>query len=200
MQFRHGWQWMRNIRYAIQSRFSTRLVITTLPGNWYDADEQLLHANFQILVNFVEVECAWMEVAFDRKEWSQLPWIQRAYLTCGGSFRSREHGISYLRWESELKDEEGNPPPQADHAKQLYDLYWWWTTARKYRVDPFNTMTVESNLDWWKGTNAEDFRDDPDYVEWMRQSIKATELEDTYYKEDTQKLKNLIDLRDVMWT
>lgn len=106
--------------------------IKTMGSTWHDKDYVMLHAMFQLLTDFVEKEKAWMmsttEKYSDQKpsKWKKPFW------------RSRELGLKYLEWESELDqdpasalygrpgwDANGNPS-QSEVARQVIRLYTWW--------------------------------------------------------------------------
>jgi hypothetical protein len=171
-------------------------MIQTLDRTWQDKDTILLHATFQILVDYVECECAWMDVVFDREK---LTWKIRLKHALGLEFRSREHGVEYLQWERELTNDDGEPTEQAKTAKQIYDLYWWWKDARKFRIDPWSLVTSEWNLSWFSDESVSE-EDLKKRELWRKQSDEAQRLEDQYYQEDSDKMKQLIDLRRALWT
>jgi len=190
----------RSLRRMFQKLFPLRMTIETLRGGWHDSDEQILHANFQILVNYVEKECAWMNIVFSSDEWNELPLIQRLYLICGGTLRSRRHGTKYLQWESDLRDDNGKPTPQATTAKQIYDLYWWWTIMRPKRVDPYSKIDVKFDWAWWGNNEPLTDEEKRQLALWTKQSDAANLLEEQYYQEDNDQLKKLMDLRSSLWT
>ncbi len=190
----------RAIRNAYRSLFPLWLKIETLCDGWHDSDTQILHANFQILVNYVEKECAWMNVVFSSDEWNELPLIQRLYLTCGGTLRSRRLGTKYLQWECDLRDDDGKPSHQATIAKQIYDLYWWWTIVRPKRVDPYSKIDAKFDPAWWGNNGPVTDEQKQQLALWTKQSDAANLLEEQYYQEDTDQLKKLMDLRNCMWT
>ena len=68
-------------------------------GEWHDFDTRLLHAAFDELVNFVEIEQAWMEVVCpskaERKKY-RIPWYRRLFRI--GVWRCPEAGITHLEF------------------------------------------------------------------------------------------------------
>lgn len=179
------------------NQYRTRtLRIQTLDATYHDADSVLMHAVFQVLVDYVEVDCAWLNVVFDRE---LLTWDIRLKHALGLEFRSRHHGVAYLQWEQELRDEKGKEVAQAITAKKIYDLYWWWKDARKFRIDPWSLVKARWDPEWFSDTPVSD--DDFNARElWRKQSDDAQRLEDQYYQEDTDKMKELIELRAHLWT
>ena len=66
---------MNKIKYWIQSKFRKRLKIDTLNAQYHDAMEELLHVNFQVLVDFIEDEAKYIK----RINWSATEEHVHAY-------------------------------------------------------------------------------------------------------------------------
>jgi hypothetical protein len=92
---------------------------------WWDADTRILHANFQILVDYVERELAWMQLIVEDK----VRWYHRWV-----SIRNaRELALKYLHWEiTQVGGEQGQS------AQAIKDLYLWWKDERPSRKDPWD--------------------------------------------------------------
>ena len=69
----------------------------------------------------------------------------------------------------------------SDSDQDLKELYEWWTKTRPNRSDPIDSITKE--------THGEDY-----FMLWI------DEIEQEYYKEDTEKLKQLMGCRERLWT
>jgi hypothetical protein len=69
----------------------------------------------------------------------------------------------------------------SDNDQDLKDLYEWWNKTRPNRSDPIDSITKE--------THGEDY-----FMLWI------DEIEQEYYKEDTEKLKQLMGCRERLWT
>lgn len=117
-------QWIHDPWYWLKCRVWYRhnvLVIHSLPPTWTDRDERLLHAAFQILVDFIEQE--------ECSEWSHV-------------HRTREQLIA----DYDTTYEGCDPEHAADirkHAEERADdwlaikaLYDWWTVERPARKEP----------------------------------------------------------------
>lgn len=112
-------------------------VLTTgLPPGYQDHDNIILHANFNLLKNFVEVDTA------IRTYWSEsnTSWCSRhvpLYHTFY-PFRRPDLGIKHLEWASTLDDPALPPyeqsPQQAVYARELLVLYMWWINIRPTRI------------------------------------------------------------------
>ena len=68
----------------------------------------------------------------------------------------------------------------SDSDQDLKELYEWWTKTRPNRSDPIDSITKE--------THGEDY------------FILIDEIDQDYYKEDTEKLKQLMGCRERLWT
>jgi len=146
-----------DIKYYINNRWVTRTHSLTAhardikPGDWCDVGNRFLPCLFNELVDFVEVESAWMHIAWGSKEdrakynppfWASGWWRWRTW-------RCPQAGIDHLDWAMTLKfgndmgveegDEHyGKPTGQAIRAKELKELYTWWTVTYRNRPDPYD--------------------------------------------------------------
>jgi hypothetical protein len=151
------------------------------PG-YADVTERMLHVNFNMLKDFVEIEIAHM--------WD---W--------GAQHKMEQPGVSYLAWEMGL---EGS---QAENAREIYELYDWWTNQRPYRV--------EDNTDDWDAYRkcSEEIYGDSDAL-FMREDKDTSELrflrktwldesnriERNNLMEDEKMLVRLVKIRNSLWT
>jgi len=164
---------MSKIRYGWYEKLY--LIDTNLSHDYHEVDERLLHGMFSLLVDFVEIEKAWMEVIFNngyKRPW----WILNR-------FRSRILGMRYLDWEITLMDT--SDKPQAESAQIIKDLYIWWVDVRPNRLDPYDLM-----VKW----------DDMSEDEKSHTSKQITVIEQKYYDEDTEMLNKLVGIRNSLWT
>ena len=75
-------------------------------GEWYEFETRLLHSAFDTLVDFVEIEQAWMQVVFcdeERKKY-KVPWYRTVLRF--KSWRCPEAGLAHLQWAAALKNDE----------------------------------------------------------------------------------------------
>ena len=159
-----------------------------------EIDEQMLHQNFHLLTEFVETQCAWMNIICDEEKWSALPRWTRIRLALGGTFRSPADGLEYVRWEADLVDECGVATTQATNAQTMLHLYHWWTVARPFRDDPWAMVEDYDILDTlaWEKRRAS--------VIHQQESQRAWELEAARTQDDTDKLVELMRIRSSLWT
>jgi len=157
-------------------------------GQWYDCDTRLFEINFQILVNYVEDELAWMQlIAENRTRWYQR-WIRIK--------DGRELGLRELNWEIEQGEDS---PEQSESAKKIRDLYLWYKDVRPNRIDPFeNVPESDFKLEEVSGGGRRLVSNDSD--EYHKALNKAFEMEQEQYVEDTQRIQEIIQIRQMMWT
>lgn len=208
---------IRAIRYYFNNRWISKthaLTSNLKQGQWYDFDTRLLHSLFDELVNFVEIEAAWMHVVCDEEESKKYktPWIRR-YLRFG-LWRCPEAGLAYLEWASSLKYDDcdgpryGQPTPQALAAQETKALYKWWKEERPTRPDP---MDASGWSDYCEEKSKEaEARDDDMWIGCsrdssdMERSSKISEIlhrmEEEQDEEDTAMLIRLIKIRHHLWT
>ena len=182
------------IRYRTFDRY--HIIKTTLKPGYYDMDTRLLYGMFDMLVDFVEIEKAWMNVVFTkRKPWSS--WGRTHW------WRSRDEGLVYLEWEIGLGDpnlpENERSVYQAEAAKEIKDLYIWWKDVRPNRPDPGQVSGWNKVCDKWNVLS------DKDNCEEKEREVDAAhkkqdEIEKEYEDEDSRMMKRLIDVRKALWT
>lgn len=211
---------VNDIRCYINNRwiFKRHTLTTNLkPGEWHEFDTRLLYAVFDELVNFVEIEQAWMQVVFsdeDRKKY-KTPWY-RSKLRIG-IWRCPEAGIDYLNWATGLKYDEdwmdkndpqyGQPTFQAIAAQEILALYKWWKEERPKRPDPHKI----SGLDEYHEKNRQQTKECSDNFLWSSAKYKRGDecanllnlchkIEQEQYEEDTAMLIRLVKIRQSLWT
>ena len=151
-------------------------------AQWYDCDTRLFEAGFQILVDYVEGELAWMQILNEGKarwyhRWLSIP-------------NARERGLKMLEWEVQLGDDSIS---QSEAASEVRDLYLWYNDVRPNRVDPFTDVPDRPLLLDENGQLETD-------EEYSRAVTKAFRIEESQEEEDTSQLIRLMKIRRSMWT
>lgn len=198
-------------RYRVFDRY--HLIDTGLEPGYHDADARILHGLFNLLVDFVEVEKAWMHVVFDKDERNKRkhPWWSIGW-TRFRSHRDPAAGIDHLRWESMLdspdRHESDRSPTQAETAREILVLYYWWKNIRPTRVDPMiasgwsaycDERRERSKGDTWDFLDMED--ENPEEKEKTRIMLEENRrIEAEYDREDDEMLMRLLKIRKAMWT
>lgn len=196
----------KDLFYSIKSYLINRFVNKThylktgfKPGYFYEIDEKILHALFNELVDFVEIELAWMQIIFndDDKKY-KIPWFRKIR-----RWRCQEAGLDNLKWASGLRFTkdcglmEDDPKiglltPQAESAKQIFEIYNWWKNIRPNRPDPLE-------LSGW-GSVCSKKRNQVSEHERYACLKDYEKIEQDYENEDEEMLIKLIKLRKHLWT
>jgi hypothetical protein len=170
------------------------------------------------LVDFVEVESAWSHIAWGSKEdrakydppfWASGWWRWRTW-------RCPQAGIDHLDWAMTLTfgndmgvdegDEHyGKPTGQAIRAKELKELYIWWTVTYRNRPDPYDasgwTAACEASRAANGGKLSFSNPKDPVLKKAQDKAHKLLQkIEADYEKEDEAMMIRLIKARDSLWT
>ena len=165
-------------------------------GQWHDVPKTLLHGTMTALVDFIEIEQAWMYAISDEDLYKALPWWvkfspTRAFI----HWRSPTLGLSRLEWERNLRfsedDPDGKLSDQALSAQAQLELYMWWKT-RPSRPDIHELSNDEAAavIKLKYPTLIEKY---PGEAGWFM-------LDRAYDEEDTAALHRLINIRNHLWT
>lgn len=215
--------------YAVKYYFNNRWITGThrltahprdiRPGSWCDLGNRFLPCLFNELVDFVEVEQAWYNIAWDDQARQKYgaPFYARGWFRWR-TWRSREAGLDALRWAAALVYDEswgvtpndpnyGKPTPQAENAVECINLYLWWTELRPARLDPHDASgwteycTNKGNSDAEDDIFGEFENNDAKSLKHRRDMLDIVHrLEQRYAQEDEDMMIRLIKLRDYLWT
>jgi len=211
---------LNDVRYYINNRWVSRSHALTAhaqdikPGSWCDVGNRFLPCLFNELVDFVEVEQAWHHCMWsdEAKTKFAVPWYRKGWLRWR-TWRCPEAGMEYLKWASTLTNKEflqegekEEPTYQANSAKEIIELYTWWTVTYRNRPDPYDAsgwtdhceaMRVKYPGSFMASLNSKDPAD-------KKASDKAHKLlrkiEAQYEKEDEQMMIRLVKIRGSLWT
>lgn len=204
-------KWIKRVlRYQYLNPYNV-VKIRSLNRSYHDPSEVLLHAMFAVLVDYVEVELAWLSVIMIKN--SELRkkgfswWDIFKFRVCD-ILRSEKLGKEHLRWEKSLK--EGN---QAAIAKEVELLYNWWK-KRPQRKDPMDLSGLSKFYDKYRDKIMK-FRPCNDgsgcsesYNELTKKQEKEYDrllklcwkLEEEQRQEDINMMIRLAKIRDGLWT
>ena len=190
-------------RYYIRNRFFRKCHVLPTgfkPGQYHDLDSRILHGLMQSLVDFVEVEKAWMH-----------SWVaKKKYKFKNG--RCAQAGLDYLKWEMELTNKEwaskddpsyGAFTEQAKNAREVYEIYNWWKNTYPNRKDPMDASGWSAYCDRLdrEGRNILDHKETPADRKESKRALKLLrKIEQQYEREDEQMLIRLIKIRKSLWT
>ena len=211
-----------DIKYYVNNRWVTRTNSLTAhardikPGQWQDVGNRFLPCLFNELVDFVEIETAWSQIAWGEKE-DTAKYNPPFYATGWWRWRTwrcPEAGLDNLKWQSELIHNEDyckdqpyymKPTPQAVKAQEILALYTWWTEVYPNRPDAYNASGWTDYCEASRLSNGGKINWSSDKSPALKkQSSKAhkalQKLEADYEKEDTDMMIRLIKVRHGLWT
>jgi hypothetical protein len=211
------------IKYYINNRWVTRSHCLTAhprdikPGQWCDVGNRFLPCLFNELVEFVETELAWWQIAWADKEARKK---YNAPFWAAGWFRWRtwrckQAGLDSLAWQMKCDNKDYMPEDdprygdltlQAINAKEIYELYMWWTVERPKRVD---SMEASGWSDYCEskrknGGSVLDGLEDDSETNIRAETKSMLEVMDKidreYEQEDEDMMIRLIKVRESLWT
>lgn len=209
-------------KYYINNRYVTRTHSLTAspkdikPGNWCDVGNRFLPCLFNELVDFVEIETAWSHIAWgsaeDRAKYNPPFWATGWFRW--RTWRCPAAGLDHLNWAMTLtnaefldddKKSEAVPTSQALAAKEIKELYLWWTETYRNRPDPYDASGWTEYCEASRIANGGKLSFSSDKTpELKKMSDKAHKLlqkiEAQYEKEDEAMMIRLIKVRQSLWT
>ena len=211
-----------DLKYYINNRWITRTHTLTAhprdikPGQWHDVGNRFLPCLFNELVDFVEVELAWWHLAWSPEERPKynMPWWAVGWWRVR-TWRCPQAGLDNLAWQAGIlaKEDYGLSPEdkgygkstlQAINAKEILDLYKWWTEVYPNRPDVHDASGWSAYCDMRRehGYDFFDMEDKtPEEAEMCRTALdKSQEIEAAYNKEDEEMMIRLIKVRSSLWT
>lgn len=186
------------IRYRTYDKY--HIVKTGLEPGYQEVDRIMLHTNFNLLKDFVEISKA------SRSYWSDdVPktWCEEHMLFYRTvyPFRRPDLGIKHLEWEMTLDDPTLPPndqsPAQAKHARETYALYKWWTEDRPNRVEVKINRPASDDGDIFFSLSQSKT---PEHKKYQADLTKSWKQEEKWDKEDDKMLTRLMKIRRGLWT
>ena len=212
---------LNDVRYYINNRWVSHSHALTAhprdiqPGNWCDVGNRFLPCMFNELVDFVEIEQAWHHCMWsdEAKTEFEVPWWRKGWLRWR-TWRSPEAGMEYLKWAETLTNEEfleegekhkAEPTYQAKAAKEIIELYTWWTVTYRNRPDAYDasgwseyceaSRVANGGKLSWSGDKSPELKAMSDAAHKKLQEIEAA-----YEAEDEVMMIRLIKIRGSLWT
>jgi hypothetical protein len=211
-----------DIKYYINNRWVTHTHTLRahprdiVPGSWMDVGNRFLPCLFNELVDFVEVELAWWQIAWSGQDekakygapfWATGWWRWRTW-------RCRQAGLDNLAWQMTCNNKGYTPEddprygeltPQAHNATEILALYTWWTEERPNRPDPYEASGWSAYCEASREANGGRLSFNPDKTPALKKmSDKAHKLlqkiEAKYEQEDEAMMIRLIRIRRSLWT
>jgi hypothetical protein len=214
-----------SVRYYVNNRWVTKSHALTAhprdikPGNWCDVGNRFLPCLFNELVDFVEIEQAWHHCIWsdEAKTKFNVPWYRKGWLRWR-TWRCPEAGMEYLTWASGLTVGEdmgaepgskgfGEPTYQAKAAKEIIELYTWWTTVYRNRPDVHDVSGWSAYCEASRAANGGSLWGSlsadktPEMKKMGATALKLSQkIEKAYDKEDEEMMIRLIKIRASLWT
>jgi hypothetical protein len=200
-----------NAKYYINNRFVTRTHSLTAhsrdirPGDWCDVGNRFLPCLFNELVDFVEIEQAWFHIAWDdeAKAKYDAPFWARGWFRWR-TWRCPQAGLDHLDWAIALDEEEGAPTRQSIAAKEIKELYLWWTQTYRNRPDPMEASGWSAYCAKRREKEGGIFGSEDETEEERKECMTALDLshkiEEDQQAEDEAMMIRLIKIRQALWT
>jgi hypothetical protein len=142
-----------------------------------------------------------------------VPWWRSGWLRWR-TWRCPEAGLAYLNWASTLTNEEfldddkksqAEPTYQANAAKEIIELYTWWTVTYRNRPDPYDasgwTAYCEASREANGGRLSFSGDKTPELKKTSKKALdKLKKIEKSYEDEDETMMIRLIKIRQSLWT
>lgn len=183
--------YFHDLKYKLKTYINPYNVIKidSLPRSYVDPVEKMLHANFQILKDFVEKE--WecdphlLNIDEERK------WVEETFT----DVKTQQEHLNCLIDQNRIH-------------QSIFDLYIWWTKTRNNRKEP--EFTGKERLD---NTTEDEVIERDDYgdptlyrwncnftEEYKKHLDEYRKFETDCENEDQEKLLELIKLRNFLWS
>jgi hypothetical protein len=197
-RYRRMMEW---IHYRTTAR-RYHIIKTGLTPGYYDVSTMMLHANFTVLKDFVEIEQAWMQSCSEKNRislWARYVPFYRIFFP----FRRPDLGIEYLNWCMTLDDPSlpvhERADQQATDARETWALYDWWVNKRPVRkeIDIMSYRRLMSDVDIFD-TNID--TNSSEYKGWFESMEARDKQQEEWDDEDEQMLIRLIKIRKRLWT
>lgn len=210
-----------DVKYYINNRWISRTHSLTAhprdikPGQWQDVGNRFLPCLFNELVDFVEIETAWHHIAWDneaRKKYNAPFWASGWF--SWRTWRCPQAGLDHLDWAMSLTNTDwcepshpdyGKPTLQAVRAREIKELYLWWTTTYRNRPDPYDASGWTAYCELSRLANGGRLSWGEDKTPELKKASKLAHkelqrIEKAYEKEDEAMMIRLIKARDSLWT
>jgi len=172
-------------------------------GQWYDTDTKMFEAMFTLLCEYVENECAHMEL-MDTKKYSR--WTRLRHRWLPRQFRktlSRELGLANLDWAINEPDCQQD---QRDTAEMTKNLYMWYTEEYPLMQDPYEMATdpefifVDVNSNPTNEMITGDGYMNKFHPQYNLMLNTIREIENTQNNLIDAKLEDILAIRRSLWT
>jgi hypothetical protein len=203
-----------NALHYIQNRFVSRshLLDTRLkPGCWHETETQMLHGCFEALVDYVEIQEAWLHAICNDELAKTLPWYVRSDIFNNFfHWRNAGYGVAKIKLSANMRygdedhpaeqcqaDQLGLPTKHALSAQEILDLYDWWKNVRPNRLDCYADGVTDQMIIDQLATLPPPIQA---YSRMPKSSARRLSIEECYELEDDQNFIRLVKIRTHLWT
>jgi hypothetical protein len=214
---------LHDIKYYINNRWVSRTHSLTAhardikPGQWQDVGNRFLPCLFNELADFVEIESAWSHIAWGDEE-ARAKYNPPFYASGWWRWRTwrcPQAGLDHLDWAMSLTNSDwatpdhpdyNKPTPQAERAREIKELYVWWTDTYRTRPDPHDASGWTEYCKASRIANNGKFNwatqdKSPELKKMSNKSHKLLQkIEAAYEAEDEAMLIRLVRIRNSLWT
>jgi hypothetical protein len=193
------------IRFRTYDKY--HVLKTGLKPDYVSVQHQILHVNFNLLKDFVEIEMAWHKYICDEEMRFNMTWCEKhmPFYRVVFPFCNPDMGVAHLEWAATLDDPALPPadqsPQQAKSAREILALYRWWIITRPSRKEivapPYSNQGLDDIMACFDPSfdrTAEDFVAHQDSMEDARVQSDQWDLE------DDEMLIRLMKIRKELWT
>jgi hypothetical protein len=188
------------IRYRTIEKYHQ--VKTGLPPGYAERDNIMLHVNFNLLKDYVEVSQAYRTYWADDipKTWCEQ---HMPFYTLFFPFRRPDLGMKHLEWASTL-DDPALPPheqskEQAKYAREILVLYKWWVEGRPNRKK-VEIRRLSTGIDDVMDMFNPKIKLTPEYKLYKADLEKSFKQEEKWDNEDDKMLVRLMKIRRGLWS
>jgi hypothetical protein len=196
---------LKDIRYYLKNRYTRKTHTlqghSLKKGEYHEISERFLDCSFSALVDYIENELPehdfrWSSDLEKSSKFSlyQVPtWARYYCINWFCIYRSPSAGVDSIL--SRIKNPTLNTEQQKE-AKEIFDLYFWWTVYRPNRPDPYKLAGFDvDNL-----VDVLGIKDNIKGKSKRKMFNMVSRIEEDYANEDTEMLVRLMKIRDALWT
>ena len=192
------------LRYRTFDKY--HIVKTELTPGYYEIETLMLHSNFNMLKDYVEIQLASIQYLFSEDR-EKNNWKEK-FIPFYNFFRKydQSYGIKALEFKMSLADPSLPPHARDDNeaafGKEVYELYNWWVNVRPNRhlqKIPLPEYS-DQNLGSMSIFHPAFDRNADDYVAFKDAYDTNGNMQNFWDTEDDIMLERLIKIRRRLWT
>ena len=181
------------------------IVDSGLPPGYYGPDTLMMHLNFNMLKDFVEVALARVEYSCSGTYRTNASWCEKhmPFYMIFYKFRRPDLGIARLEWFSTLDNPNlplyDRDDSLAEFGREVLALYKWWVDQVPARVLVDPPQYSDQGLGGLSILLPDFDKTAADYVAYKTASVQRSAQEAAWAAEDDEYLIRLVRIRKDMW-